>query len=86
MKTPAKRKPDFKDISDKRLQEYIGLIQQMIFSYEYSDSEKVRVLTEVWKELSDESTDRLCKAPFVEPEKESPVVTHKIKMVKRIKR
>ena len=85
-RTPLTGKPDFSSVPDERLREYKDLTQQMLFTYQHCDAEKVRVLTEVWQELSDECTDRLCDAPFVEPEKEIPAVVHKIKPVKRIKR
>ena len=86
MRTPMKGQPDFSTLSDEKLKEYIDLAQQMIFAYQYCDEEKTRVMKEVWKQMSDEYTDRLCKAPFIEPEKEVPTVVHKIKVVKRIKR
>ena len=86
MRTPMKGEPDFSNISDEKLRGYIDLAQQMIFTYEQCDSEKTRVMKEVWKQMSDEFTDRLCKAPFIEPEKEVPTTVHKIKVVKRIKR
>ena len=85
-KIPIKGKPDFTSLSDEKVGEYRDLAQQMIFTYKYCDEEKVCVLTDVWKQFSDEYTDRLCNAPFVEPEKENPVVTHKIKMAKPLKR
>lgn len=82
-----KGKPDFSFISDERLKGYIDLAQQMIFSYEQCDEEKTRVMKEVWKQMSDEYSDRMASVPFiVEPEKEVPATVHKIKVVKRIKR
>lgn len=81
-----KGSPDFTTISDERLNGLIDLAQQMIFAYKYLDEEKVRVFTEVWKDLTNERTERLCNAPFIEPEKEAPVPVHKVKMVKPIKR
>ena len=92
-RTPLKGLPDFSSISDERLREYIDLAQQMIFAYQYCDEEKTRVMKEVWKQMSDEYSDRLSKAPFIEPEKDpcliqegAPVTVHKIKVIKRIKR
>ena len=79
-----KGKPDFSAISDLKLKEYIDLAQQMIFSYQYCDEEKSRVMREVWKQMSDEYADRVCNAP-IEPES-SPSTIHKIKTVKVIKR
>lgn len=86
MRTPMKGQPDFSTLSDEKLKEYIDLAQQMIFAYQYCDEEKTRVMKEVWKQMSDEYSDRLCNAPFIEPEKEAPTVVHKIKVVKRINR
>lgn len=86
MRTPMKGKPDFTTISNERLNGFIDLAQQMIFTYKYCDEEKVRVMTEVWKDLSTERTERLCNEPFIEPEKEAPVPVHKVKMVKPLKR
>ena len=88
-----KGKPDFTTISDSKLKSYIDLAQQMILSYKYCDEEKSRVMTEVWKQLTNEYTDRLCASACEEldhQEEEEQVVVqpavHKIKMVKRIKR
>lgn len=86
MSTPMKGKPDFTSISDEKLKGFIDLAQEMVFAYKYCDEEKTRVMSEVWKQLSDEHTERLCKAPVVERKEESSLVTHKIKMAKRIKR
>ena len=95
MRIPMKGLPDFSTLSDERVKEYLDLAQQMIFAYKYCDEEKTRVLTEIWKQLSDEHTDRLCASACAEldrQEKESkerevvPPAVHKIKMVKRIKR
>ena len=81
-----KGSPDFTHISDERLKGYIDLAQEMIFAYQYCDEEKTRVMTEVWKQMSDEYTDRLAQAPFIAPVEESAPTTHKIKVVKSIKR
>ena len=93
MRTPMKGKPDFTTISDSKLKDYIDLAQQMILSYKYCDEEKSRVMTEVWKQLTNEYTDRLCASACEEldrQEKEEQVVVqpvvHKFKTVKRIKR
>ena len=86
MKTPMKGTPDFSTLSDDKVRDYRDLAQQMIFAYKYCDEEKTRVLTDIWKQLSDECADRLNNTPFIEPEKEVPTVVHKIKVVKRIKR
>ena len=85
MRIPKKGSPDFTSLSDARVKECLDLAQQMIFAYQYCDEEKVRVLTEVWKQLSDEHTDRLSKAPVVSEECPTSTV-HKIKMVKPVKR
>ena len=91
-RVPIKGQPDFTTISDERLKGFIDLAQQMIFAYKYCDEEKTRVLTEIWKQLSDEHTDRLCASACEELERQEkeqevvPPAVHKIKMVKRIKR
>lgn len=82
-RTPVKGEPDFTAISDERLKEFVDLAQQMIFAYEHCDEAKTCVLKEVWKQLSDEYTDRMGKVPF-EPVESTTV--HKIKMVKPLKR
>ena len=81
-----KGKPDFSAISDDKLKDYIEVAQQMIFAYQYCDEEKTRVMKEVWKQMSDEYTDRLCNAPFIEPAEECAPSVHKIKVVKPLKR
>ena len=92
MRIPMKGLPDFTTLSDERVKEFLDLAQQMIFAYKYCDEEKTRVLTEIWKQLSDEHTDRLCASACAEldhQEKEQelvPTAVHKIKTVKRIKR
>ena len=92
---PLKGQPDFTTISDDRLKGFLDLAQQMIFAYKYCDEEKTRILTAIWKELSIEHTDRICKSACEELERQSkepkeeevvPPTVHKIKMVKRIKR
>lgn len=86
-RTPIKGQPDFTTLSDEKVKEYRDLAQQMIFAYKYCDEEKTRVMTDIWKQMSDEYTDRLCNAPFVEPVEESaPKTMHKIKTVKTLKR
>ena len=91
MRTPMKGKPDFTSISDNRLKEYRDLAQQMIFAYKYHDEEKTRVMTDIWKQLSDEYMDRLCASDCVKLDKQGKEESasntmHKIKMVKSIKR
>ena len=92
MRTPMKGKPDFTIIPDERLKGFIDLAQQMIFAYKYCDEVKTRVMTEVWKETSDEYSDRLCASACADLDRQGkeqevvPPVIHKIKTVKRIKR
>ena len=83
MRVPVKGSPDFTAIPDSKLKGYVDLAQQMIFAYKGCSEETVKVLTTVWKQLSDEYTDR--QSSVVEPEPVNNVV-HKIKTVKRIKR
>ena len=65
----VKGEPDFHAISDERLKSFLDYTQQMIFSYKGLDDSKVKVLQEIWKDLSVEHTSRLCSMPEV---KESP--------------
>lgn len=88
-RVPIKGEPDFTTISDKRLKEFIDLAQQMIVAYQYCDEEKTQVLKEIWKQLSNEHTDRLRVSAIVDLERQEVIekpIHHKIKMVKRIKR
>lgn len=90
-KVPIKGKPDFTTIPDERLKGFVDLAQQMIFAYQGCDEEKTRVLKEIWKQMSDEYTDRLCaslpfESEYVEQESTVKPAVHKIKMIKRIKR
>ena len=91
MRIPMKGLPDFTSLSDEKVKEYVELAQQMIFAYEHCDAEKTRVLTEIWKQLSDEHTDRLCalahkKSESKEEKEVVPPALHKIKTIKHIKR
>lgn len=91
-RVPIKGEPDFTTISDERLKGFIDLAQQMIFAYKYCDEEKTRVMRDIWKQMSDEQTDRLCASAIAELDKqEESLVTdkpvmRKIKTIKRIKR
>lgn len=90
-KVPIKGEPDFTNISDDVLKGFLDLTQQLIFSYKNCDEEKTRVLRDIRKQMSDEYTDRISASAIASIERreeqvvEKPV-THKIKMVKRIKR
>lgn len=90
-RVPIKGEPDFTTISDERLKGFIDLAQQMIFAYKYCDEEKTRVMRDIWKQMSDEHTERLCASAIAEldrqeQESESKPVMRKIKTVKCIKR
>lgn len=91
-RVPIKGEPDFTTISDERLKGFIDLAQQMIFAYKYCDEEKTRVMRDIWKQMSDEYTERLCASAIAELDRqeqesvESKPVMRKIKTVKRIKR
>lgn len=58
-RTPLKGEPDFTTINDQKLKEYKDVIQDMIFAYSYYDKEVVQVLKRVFKQVSDNLTDRL---------------------------
>lgn len=56
----SKDEPDFRNVSDEQLEQYIECTQQMIFAYyNRCDLEKARVLESVWKDLTVERTCRL---------------------------
>lgn len=88
-KVPIKGEPDFTKVSDERLKGYVDLIQQLIFSYNGVSDEKVKLLKEMWKEMSDEHADRVAKSAIlsVEKEEEAPtdLVCHRVKL-KRAKK
>lgn len=90
-RVPIKGEPDFTTISDERLKGFIDLAQQMVFAYKYCDEEKTRVMQDIWKQMSNEHTERLCASACVELDRkaeieEKPLIHHKIKPVRRIKR
>lgn len=89
-RVPIKGEPDFTTISDERLHGFIDLAHQMIFAYKYCDEEKTRVLQEIWKQCSNEETDRLCASAVKELDRQEAEVdtpaVRKIKPVKSIKR
>ena len=66
-KFALKGEPDFHNISDERLKSFLDLAQQMIFAYKGHDDTKVKVLQEIWKDLSVEHTERLCNKPVEKP-------------------
>ncbi len=87
-RVPIKGEPDFTTISDERLKGFIDLAQQMIFAYKHEDAEKTRVLKEIWKDCTNEYTDRLsaaCQEALMK-EESSPIVSRRIKTVKLKKR
>ena len=85
-RVPIKGEPNFTNISDERLREFVDLAQQMIFVYEDCDSEKTRVLKEVWKQMSVEHTSRLSERTMRKLDSQDEVITHKVIRVKKIKR
>lgn len=64
-KYAIKGEPDFHNLSDARVKDYLDLTQQLIFCYQGVDDSKVQVLKSIWKDLSDESIDRRCNSPEV---------------------
>ena len=62
MRYAVKGKPDFHTISDEKLKSFQDLIQQMLFAYQKESPEKVKVLTEIRKDLVNEDLDRLSEA------------------------
>lgn len=58
-RSTSKDEPDFRNVSDEQLEQYVECTQQMIFAYNRCDPEKARVLESVWKDLTTERTCRL---------------------------
>lgn len=58
-KYALKGQPDFHNLSDDKVKSFLDLTQQLIFAYKPYDSEKVKVLESIWKDLSVESTERV---------------------------
>ena len=81
---PIKGEPDFSVLSDSKIKDFMNTLQQMIFSYQ-EDKEKKAILTEMWKQLSNEMTDRQVVEAEKEVSADTSVVVHKVKPVKRIK-
>lgn len=67
-RVPEKGKPDFSNLDDKRVRKYRDVVNEMIGAFsEIPDVKKV--LTEVWKELSNECAERTVSMPEVAEEK-----------------
>ena len=64
-KYALKGEPDFHHLSDDKVKSFMDLTQQMIFCYKQYDSDKVKVLESIWKELSVEHTSRIANSPEV---------------------
>ena len=71
-KYALKGEPDFHNLSDEKVKSFLDLTQQLIFCYKGVDDTKVQVLREIWKDLSNESVERLCNSPAKTPVKDSP--------------
>lgn len=69
-KYALKGEPDFHNISDDRLKSFMDLTQQMIFAYKHHDTEKTKVLEEIWKDLSWEDADRRARSAHEELNKQ----------------
>lgn len=84
-RVPLKGEPDFTTISDERLSGFVDLAQQMIFAYKYHDEEKVKVMQAIWKDMSNEKSDRLYASAIATLDRQETleeVPVRKIKMVK----
>jgi hypothetical protein len=58
---PLKGKPDFSTWTDEEVRQNVDLIQKLLFSYaQFGDVHSA--LQRAWKDLSNESTDRLCSS------------------------
>ena len=85
-KVPINGEPDFTNVSDSKLKDYIDMVQQLIFVYKHCDKQKTEILQEMWKEMSNEQCDRKIVQIESEPEEVIAPTIHKIKTIKRIKR
>lgn len=90
-KIPLKGKPDFTNVSDARLNDYIDFVQQMIFTYKGVDEAKVSVLRDIWKEMTVEHSERVKEDAFAELDKQeavknAPLTVHRIKPIPKLKR
>lgn len=65
-KYALKGEPDFHNLSDAQVKDYLDLTQQLIFCYKGVDDSKVKVLESIWHDLSDESIDRRANSPVKE--------------------
>ena len=83
MRYAVKGKPDFHNVNDERLKSFMDLTQQLIFAYNQIDKEKVSVLKEIWKDLSNENTDRVVTSATKAIEKE-PEETEVPKLLKKV--
>lgn len=59
MKSVMKDGYDFKSLSNAQLESYIEMIQQLSFAYQFDG--KYVALNCIWKDLTNEHTDRLAK-------------------------
>lgn len=80
VKYAIKGEPDFHTISDERLKSFLDCAQQMIFAYKGLDDSKVKVLQEIWKDLSVEHTERIA----VSAEKAGSVVKAPAPLIKKV--
>lgn len=64
-KYALKGEPDFHNLSDAQVKNYLDLTQQLLFCYKGVDDSKVKVLESIWHDLSDESTNRQANSPEV---------------------
>lgn len=82
-KTPEKGLPNFSNLDDNRVREYRDVVNEMIGAFSEFPEEK-EVLTRVWKYLSNECADRVCKLPdsSVSVQSKRPVVFKRSKSMK----
>ena len=66
-KYALKGEPDFHKLSDEKVKSFMDFSQQMIYTYKGHDDSKVKVLQEIWKDLSVEHTSRIASMPEISP-------------------
>lgn len=81
-KYPVAGEPDFHTVSDERLRHLMDAAQQLIFSYQGCDSDKVKVLKEITKDLSDENISRVSESARKEMDRQDKSTTRLLKSVK----
>jgi hypothetical protein len=68
-----KAKPDFRNFEFEDLIDFENMVQKFIFAYKYTDEEYTETLTEIWKDVTEEKTERLARQAAEALEKEKVI-------------